>query len=64
MDMASQIIDAVETPARTRRAGGDMRAVVGKLLARSEPRGLADDFIAFNHELAAVGVGDDPLSAQ
>ena len=62
--MPAQVIDAVETPTRTRGAGGDMIAVVGKLFAGSQTRSFAHDFVALDHELTAVGVHDDPFPTE
>lgn len=57
-------VDAVKTPVRDRVTARDMIAVVRKLLTRGEARGLTDDLVTFDDELAAVGVGDDPFPAQ
>ncbi len=64
MDVSAQIVDPVKAPARTGGAGGYMVAVIGKLFAGGQPRGLAHDLVAFDHELAAVGVGDDPFATE
>lgn len=64
MHVPAQVIDAMKTPARTRGAGGDMVAVVGKLFARGQSRSFADDFIALDHELTAVGVSDHPFASE
>lgn len=45
-------------------AARDMIAVVGELFTRSEPRRISDDLIAFNHQLAAVGVSDHPFATE
>ncbi len=50
--------------ARLGVAAGHMVAVVGKLLAGREAGRFTDDFVAFDDELAAVGVKDDPLPAE
>ena len=50
--------------ARAASQSGHMVAVVGKLLAGGEARGLADDLVALDHEAGAVGVLDDPFAAR
>ncbi len=64
MDAAAEIVHAVKTPAGARVATGDVVAVVGKLFAGGEARGLADDLVAFDYELVAVVVLHDPFAAE
>ena len=64
MHAAPLLINAMERTARGGIAAGHMVAVVGKLLAGCEPRGFADDFIALDDQLAAIGVLHDPFAAE
>ncbi len=45
-------------------AGSHMITVVRKMGTRGQSGGFANDFVAFHNQLRAVGVFDDPLSAQ
>jgi hypothetical protein len=64
MHMAAEIIDTVKTALGASRPGGHMVAVVGKLLSRGEARGFAHYLVTFDHELAAVFMGDDPFATE
>ena len=64
MDVVSQLIDAMKTPTCTRIDARHMVAVIRKLFTWSEPRRFAHDFIAFDHELAAVRVINDPFAPE
>ncbi len=56
------LIEPMEAAADDRILAGHMIAVVGKLLPGFEPRGFSHDFVTLHHEVAAVGVGEDPLA--
>ena len=64
MNPASRLIDAVKAAVRTGIDTRDVVAVVGKLFARTKPRGLPDDFVAFDHEPGAIGVDDHPFAPE
>lgn len=64
MHAVAQRIHAVKAAARDRVHPGDVVTVVGKLLAGGEPRGLTDNSLALDHQLAAILVFDHPLSAE
>src|SRR3954471_14544760 len=59
MNPISVLADPVKTAMRRRIAARHVVTVVGKLFAGREPRGLADNLVAFNHELRAVRVLHD-----
>lgn len=60
----AELVDAVET-AQGRGVGpGDMVTVVGKLLARLEPRRFSDDPVALDDQLRTVGVLHNPFTAE
>ena len=64
MHQPAEIIYAVKTALRAGRFGGDVVTVVGKLFASGQAWGFTDDFVALNHQLTAVGVGDDPFTPE
>lgn len=64
MDFLALFIDAVKTTPGLGIAACHMVAVVGKMFAGREVRRLAHDLIAFHHQLAAVGVKNDPFAAK
>lgn len=64
MNLCALFIDSVEAPLRHRIASGHVIAVVGKLFARREPRCFADNLVAFDDELGAIGVSDDPFATE
>ena len=64
MDFLPVFINAVKTTMRDRITARHMITVIGKLFAGGEAWGFAHDLVAFDHELAAVGVSDDPLPAE
>lgn len=64
MDVSAQIIDTMETSTRSGGTSSDVIAVVGKLLSRRQPRRFSDDFVAFDHQLTAVRVSDDPFASK
>ncbi|MEN9634606.1 MAG: hypothetical protein RL077_3010 [Verrucomicrobiota bacterium] len=56
------LVDAVEAAIHRGGTAGDVIAIVGKLFAGLKSRRLAHDFIAFEDQLGAVGLADDPLA--
>lgn len=64
MDFAPLVIHSVKTAAHGRICASHMIAVVGKLLARFDPGGFADNFVSLDYEVGAIGVGNDPFAAQ
>lgn len=64
MNPLTVFVDAVETAVCDRVAAGHVVTVVRKFFSRRETRSLADDFVAFDHELAAVSVDDDPFASE
>ena len=64
MDFPAEIVDAMETAVSARVVAGHVIAVIGKLLARREARGFADDLVALDHEAAAVGMEDHPFAPE
>lgn len=64
MDLFTVLIDSMKTAVRDRVAAGHMIAVIRELFAGREPRGFPDDLVAFDHELAAIRVRDDPLASE
>ena len=64
MDFFSVFVDAVKATLSSRVGAGDVIAVIGKLLARGEPRSFADDLVTFDHELAAIGMHDYPFAPE
>ena len=64
MNFAAQFIHAMKTALRPGGTAGHMITVVRESLAGREARRFADDAVAFNHELLAVRVKDDPFAAQ
>lgn len=62
MDALPLVVDAVEAPIHGGRTAGDVVAIVGKLFAGLKSRRLTHDFIAFDDQLGAVGLADDPLA--
>ena len=64
MNLLPLLVDSVKTPVRHRITTSDMVAVVGELFARSQTRRFAHNLVAFDHELTAVGVHDDPFPTE
>ncbi len=64
MNFAAELIDAMEGTGRPGGGAGDVVAVVGKLLARGEARGLADDFLALDDQTGTVEVFDHPFATK
>ena len=64
MDLFTVFIDSMKTAVSDRVAASDMVAVIRELFAGREPRRFADDLVAFDHELAAIGVRDHPLASE
>ncbi len=64
MHTVSRGVDAVKAAARQRVHPGDVVAVVRKFFAGCEARGLADDAIPLNHQLAPIGMLHHPFSSQ
>jgi len=64
VNFLSVLVDPVKTTVRGTVATGDVVAVVGKFLARREPRRFTDDFVALDHETTAVGVDHDPFATE
>lgn len=64
VNLAAFVIHSVKTSVRDRIAARDMVAVVGKLFARRESRCFADNLVAFDDELAAIGVNDHPFAPE
>lgn len=64
MDFTALIVHPVKTTAHGRICAGHVIAIVGELLARLNSRGLANNFVALNHEVAAVWVGEDPFATE
>ena len=64
VDFSPEVVDPVKAALSPRIERSNVETVVGKLLAWSESRALADDFIALDDELGAISMGDDPLPAQ
>ena len=64
MNLLAVFVDAVKTAARDRVATGDVIAVIGELFSRRDAGSFANNFIAFDHKLAAIGVGDHPFASE
>ena len=64
MDAIAVFVDAVKTSMGGRVAAGHVVTVVRELLARCESRRFTNDFISFDHELAAVGVSHHPFASE
>ena len=64
MDFLTLLVDAVKTSVCHSITTRDVVAVVGELFARCETRSFADDFIALDYELTAVGMRHHPFSSQ
>ena len=64
MNQLAEFIHAVEGAVRAGVAGGDVIAVVGKMLAGRQARPLADDLIPLDDKVAAVGLLDHPFAAE
>ena len=64
MNPPSQIIDSVKAAMAARVAASDVVTVVGKLFAGSESRRFTHDLVAFDYELVAILIIDDPLAAK
>jgi hypothetical protein len=47
-----------------RPAAGDVVAIVGKMLAGGQAGSIANDFIAFDHQLLAVRLKDHPFASE
>ena len=64
MDFVPQLVHAVEAAVRIGINPRDVIAVVGKLFAGSEAGRLADNLVALNHQLRAIGVQHHPFPAE
>ena len=64
MDPVSQLVGAMEAPRGPGVATGYVVTIIGKGLAGREPRCLADNLVALDHQAAAIGVLDDPFAAE
>lgn len=64
MNLAAELIDAVEATAGSRIATADMITVIGKLFARGEAGRFADDLVAFDDQAGAVVVLYHPFSTE
>ena len=61
---AAKIVDPMKAALRAGRFGGDVVTVVRKLFAGGQARGFADDFVALDDLLAAVGMRDYPFAPE
>ena len=64
MNQLAEFIHAMEGALHAGVAGGDVIAVVRKMLAGRQARRFADDFFTFDDQPAAVFVENHPFSAQ
>ena len=58
------LVDPMKATVSNRITTGHMITVVGELFARRKSWSFANDFVAFDNELASVGVGHHPFSAE
>ena len=64
MDFSTEFVDAVKATLGFCVEGGYVVAIVGKIFAGSEAWALADDFVALDDELRAIGMRDHPFPPQ
>jgi len=64
MNRLAEFINAMEAAMGAGVAGGNVVAVVGKMLARRQPGRLADNLFTLDDELGAVGILNHPFAAE
>ena len=64
MDGSPLFVDSEEASVGDGVLTGDVVTIVGKAFAGGQPGRLADDALAFNHEVCAVCVFNDPFAAE
>ena len=64
VDFPAGFINAMETAAHDGIVAGHMVAVVGELFAGGEPRRFTDDLVAFDYQMRAIAMRDDPLASE
>ena len=62
MDPVSQLVGAMEAPRGPGVATGYVVTIIGKGLAGREPRCLADNLVALDHQSGVIRVFNHPLS--
>lgn len=64
VDLVTELVDSVEAAGGARVDAGDVVTVIGKVFAGRKARGFADDAVALDDQMRAIGVVDHPFAAE
>ena len=64
MNPVTLLVDAMEAAVRRGVTARNMIAVIGKLFAWRQSRGLTDNLVALDDQSGAIGMEHDPLSTE